>query len=166
MDETSTDLQAFLDAADTPEVSRRVCPRPSLVAERDRLRREVDLFDADEDGEKPKGRMGAKSPEAKARKALAEVEAQIDSSSLLFRFAPLRGSTLKAARDAIAEAGVDPNDAEASLPYVHAAQCLEPAGMTAEKFAALREKWCIPYYDDNISDPAREASRIGVGDPF
>lgn len=167
MADKADDLIAFLDAADTPETTRSVCAKPSLITERDRLRGVLyDLEPEDGDDKPKKGRLGEKSPRAQVEKQLAEVDKQIEAASMLFRFRPLTPSRVKDARDAVKAAKIDPDDHEANTPYVHAAQCVEPAGMTAADFAKLREAWGIPYYDDNISAPASEATRSAVGDPF
>lgn len=166
MVDKSDDLLAFLDAADTPEVSRRVCAKPSLLAERERLADELaDLPDEDDDS-KPKGRMSQKSPRAELTRRLAEVDGQIAAKSQVFRFRPLSPSALKAVREAAAAAGVERTDSEGFVPHIHAAQCLAPAGLTAQDFARLRETWGIPYYDENITTVASDAARAAMGDPF
>ena len=114
----SDDLKAWLAEAQTPQQSERIA-HPTLMAEREDLRRQLD--DLDDEDTPVTGRMSQKSPKADLEKRLAELDEQIESGGMLFTFQPLLPAEQERWLEHAKKDGADLDKRHVALAYTHAA---------------------------------------------
>ncbi|WP_029135327.1 hypothetical protein [Nakamurella lactea] len=140
VDAKSFDLDAFLGNFTAPNWKVRIPTRGDLLVEIERLRVEIAAIEAAESGDEAVGDGRSKTKLITEHNKLVD---QFEAENVEFTFRPTNIDDHITARANAQADGLDlsaEGSAERLLPYQWAVACVEPAGITAQAFIALRER--------------------------
>jgi hypothetical protein len=159
------DIDAWLTGATLPVKTCVVYGRPDLQDEYDSLNEQLlAAQQAEKDGEGD-DRLAGKSAVTKIAERMDEVREQMRASARTFKF---RSTTLDEKVEIAEQFEGNKEATNSDVAYAMlAVQCVEPAGMTAERFKLLHQKIGDGYFTNTVlrkAGEAREADDVDV--PF